>query len=66
MTKIFPMGTVPTYKEFIKAIKVKAKEIFHTNNVPDKKIGKIHALCLQLDAKCIICLGIVEKTTKQN
>ena len=48
----------PHYKSFIKSIKENKTFIFHENHVPNKQMGPIHALVLQLLAKGIISVGV--------
>jgi hypothetical protein len=45
----------------IKFINAKREYIFNKNDVPNRVMGPIHALCLQLVAKGIIDLGICQK-----
>ncbi|KAL7548847.1 hypothetical protein ACHAWF_015173 [Thalassiosira exigua] len=52
---------LPKYDEFIKQIKKSKNEIFEPNDVPNKLMGPIHALCLQLLAKGIVDLGVSDE-----
>jgi len=45
----------------IKFIKSNKGDIFHKNNVPNKMMGLIHALCLHLFVKGIVELGISDE-----
>ena len=49
---------MPHYKAFIKYLKIKKEDIFHENNVPNKLMGPIYTLALQLLAKGIIELKV--------
>jgi hypothetical protein len=48
------------FATLIKIVKTKRSEIFHKNDVANKLMGRIHALCLQLVAMEIIQLQIME------
>ena len=48
--------------DFIKALKSKKEDIFHASNVPNKKMGPIHALALQLLSRGIISVDVVDRT----
>lgn len=61
-TEIFTNGKTPRYKDVIKSIKGKKETIFQKGHVPDKKMGPIHALVLQLLAKGILALGVMDMT----
>ena len=55
-------GDRPKFRAFIKALKAKKKDTFQVGHVPNKFMGPIHALVLQLVAKGII--GIEETVQK--
>ena len=57
----FSLGRMQTAGALIKFIKSNKGDIFHKNNVPNKMMGFIHALCLQLFAKGIVELGISDE-----
>lgn len=61
-TKIFSGGKTTHYKAVIKAIKENKAFIFHENHIPKTKMGPIHALVLQLLAKGILALGVLDMT----
>lgn len=62
-TNVFARGKHTTScTNFIKALKAKKEDIFHPSNVPNKKMGLIHALALQLLSKGIITIDVVDKT----
>ena len=56
----FATGCTRTTSALIKSIKSKKDEIYHKDDVPNKMMGPIHALCLQLVAKSIIELAIAD------
>ena len=56
----FATGCTRTTGALIKSIKSKKDEIYHVDDVPNKMMGPIHALCLQLVAKSIIELAIAD------
>ncbi|KAL7524738.1 hypothetical protein ACHAWF_002535 [Thalassiosira exigua] len=53
-------GTQPSHKDFIRFIKSVKNEIYEPGESPDKVMGPIHALCLQLVANGIVDLSIAE------
>ena len=62
-TNVFAGGKhTASCTNFIKALKAKKEDIFHPSNVPNKKMGPIHALTLQLLLKSIILIDIIDKT----
>ena len=61
-TDIFVEGKTPHYKSMVKIIKERKEYIFHKNDVPEKKMAPIHALILQLLAKGILALGVLDMT----
>ena len=68
LTKLFGKGKAPTCPELISALKSGKDKIFHPDNMPSKNMGQIHGLALQLLAKGIIGLDVVDKSkigTKQ-
>ncbi len=56
----FCTSTMQPFATLIKIVKTKRSEIFHKNDVANKLMGRIHALCLQLVAMEIIQLQIME------
>ena len=54
----FATGGMQTTGALIKLIKSNKDQIYHKNDVPNERMGPIHALCLQLVAKSIIELAI--------
>ena len=61
-TEIFVVGKTPHYKSMVKMIKERKEYIFHQNDVPEVKMAPIHALVLQLLAKGILALGVLDTT----
>ena len=61
-TKLLQNGKTSDYKIFVKSLKENKATIFHDDNIPDKKIGHIHVLVLQLITKGIIALGVSNAT----
>jgi hypothetical protein len=55
----FCSGEIQSSAALIKFVKTKKKEIYC--NVPNRLMGPIHALCLQLVATSILELGISDK-----
>ena len=56
----FATECVRTTGVLIKLIKSNKNQIYHKNDIPNKMMGPIHALCLQLVAKRIIELAITD------
>jgi hypothetical protein len=56
----FATGSTRTTGALVKFIKSKKDEIYHIDDVPNRMMGPIHALCLQLVAKSIIELAIAD------
>ncbi len=55
LTRLF-MGHAPTSKGLVKVIKLHKEKIYQSNDVPNRLMGPIHALCLQLIANGMILL----------
>ena len=55
---------MPHYKTFIKSLTENKYAIFHKKEIPDNKMGVIHAPALQLLARGIIELKISDVTKK--
>lgn len=62
LTKLFGKGKAPTCSDLISALKSGKDKIFHPDNMPNKNVGQIHGLALQLLAKGIIGLDVVDKS----
>ena len=56
------VATTTSCADFIKVLKAKKEDIFHASNVPNKRMGPIHALALQLLARGIISVDVVDRT----
>ena len=54
----FFMYKCPTPKDLVQYIKQQKLHIFHKNDVPNKFMGPVHALCLQLVATGIIDMSV--------
>ena len=61
-TDIFVEGKTPHYKSMVKMIKERKEYIFHQNDVSEVKMVLIHALVLQLLARGILALGVLDMT----
>ena len=62
LTKLFGKGNAPTCSELISALKAGKDKIFHPDNMPNKNVGQIHGLALQLLAKGIIGMDVPDKS----
>ena len=58
-TDVFKEDKSIEFKELLKRLRKEKDILFHTDDVPKKNMGQLHALCLQLVAK-----GIVELVPK--
>ncbi|KAL7546584.1 hypothetical protein ACHAWF_009916 [Thalassiosira exigua] len=65
-TDVFKEDKSIEFKELLKRLRKEKDILFHTDDVPKKNMGQLHALCLQLVAKGIVELLLAMEATSSS